>query len=78
MSESYSKVEIVRPKWTPEEWASKFLAALLGLALRTLIVWWFCAAWFPELGLTYWQLVLAVYAVRTLVTSAPFLPRPLK
>lgn len=78
MSELYSKVEIIRPKLTAEEAGTKFFAALFGLAIRVLIVWWFCASWFPELGLTYWQLILAVYAVRCLILPQPFIPRTLK
>ena len=71
MPESYIKAEIVRPKWKPEEWVANLVTGLLGLALRTLIVWWFFAAWLPEYGLTYWQLVLPVYAVRMLIAGNP-------
>jgi hypothetical protein len=72
LSESYIKAEIVRPKWTGEEWAANIAGGLLGLALRTLIVWWLFATWFPQLGLTYWQLALPVYAIRTVLANAPF------
>lgn len=71
MPETYIKAEIVRPKWNPEEWVSNFVVGILSLALRTFIVWWFFAEWFPEYGLTYWQLVLPVYAVRMLVAGNP-------
>lgn len=71
MSESYIKAEIVRPKWKAEDWAGNLFGGVLALALRTLIVWWFFAAWYPELGLTYWQLVLPVYAVRMLLVNSP-------
>ena len=75
MSEMYSKVEIVTPRWTADKWFAKFFGALFGIAFRVLIVWWAVAAWFPEMGLTYWQMVLPVYAIRTLFTSNPFTPR---
>ena len=71
MPESYIKAEIVRPRWTPEEWAQKITQALLALALLTLIVWWFFAAWFPTLGFTYWQLVLPVFVFRQLIGRGP-------
>jgi hypothetical protein len=48
------------------------------LAYRTLIVWWTVAVWFPELGLTYWQLVLPIYAFTVLthkVELKPILPK---
>jgi hypothetical protein len=78
MSESYIKAEIVRSKLSTPEAFGKILGWLGGLATRVLVVWWFFAAWFPELGLTYWQVVLPVYAVRMLVTSNAILGRPLK
>jgi len=71
MSESYIKAEIVRPKWSTEDWAANLFGGILALALRTLVVWWFFAAWYPELGLTFWQLVLPVYAVRMLLVHSP-------
>lgn len=70
-SESYTKVEIIRPKFTPEDWTKKIIQLLITLALTTLLVWWFFTAWLPELGLTYWQLVLPVFVVRQL-TLTPF------
>jgi hypothetical protein len=77
MSESYIKAEIVRPKWSTEDWFTKILTGIVGLALVTLIVFWFVATWFPELGLTYWQLVLPVFTFRML-TSHPLIGRQLK
>lgn len=71
MSESYIKAEIVRPKLSGVEAFMQLLTVLFGLASRVLIVWWFAAAWLPELGLTYWQMVLPVYAVRCLVGANP-------
>lgn len=71
MSETYIKAEIVRPKSTLEGTITDLLTGLLVLAMRTLIIWWVVAVWFPELGLTYWQLVLPVYAVRALIGKAP-------
>ncbi|MGP9488901.1 hypothetical protein CIK76_05005 [Glutamicibacter sp. BW80] len=78
MAEQYSKVEVVTPALNGEGWFGKVFAAIFMLALRTLIVWWFVAAWFPEIGLTFWQLVLPVYAIRTLFGNTPFTPRMLK
>lgn len=77
MSESYIKAEIVRPKWSPEEWFARVIGAFLGLALITLVVFWFFASWLPELGLTYWQLVLPIFAFRMLI-SRPLIGRQLK
>lgn len=71
MSETYIKAEIVRPKPNLEDTITDLLAGLLVLAMRTLVVWWFVAVWFPELGLTYWQLILPIYAVRALIGRAP-------
>jgi len=54
---------------------------LYVLAFRTLIVWWAVAVWFPSFGLTYWQLVLPVYAFTVLtskVTVKPVLPKGFK
>jgi hypothetical protein len=57
------KVEIVVPhlKTPKRERFALFLAKTVTLAIRTLIVFWFVATWFPELGLTYWALALPVY-----------------
>lgn len=71
MAESYIKAEIIRPKWSLDDFATNLFSGLLALALRTLVVWWFFTAWFPELGLTYWQLILPVYAVRMLIVNSP-------
>lgn len=78
MSEHYSKVEIVTPKWTSDKWVTKIFGALFGIALKTLVVWWFFAAWLPELGLTYWQLVLPVYAIVVLFPASGIRARILK
>ena len=59
------------------EWLTKIVSAVLNLALQTLIAFWFVATWFPEWGLTYWQLVLPVFTLRTL-TSHPLIGRQLK
>lgn len=77
MSESYIKAEIIRPKWSTEDWFAKIIGAFLGLALITLVVFWFFASWLPELGLTYWQLVLPIFAFRMLI-SRPLVGRQLK
>lgn len=78
MSESYIKAELVTPPLTGEQWFSKLFQMFFMIALRTLIVWWFVAAWFPEYGLTYWQLVLPVYAARTIFGDGLLTPRTLK
>lgn len=52
MSETPIQVEIVRPKWTSEEWGAKISGAILNIAILTLVVFWFFASWFPGLGLT--------------------------
>ena len=77
MSETYIKAEIVRPKPSAMDSFNLILAAFVNLAVRTLIVWWFFAAWYPQLGLTYWQLALPVFALRNLI-SRPFIGRQLK
>lgn len=70
MTENYTKVEIVKPvkDYNP---VANVLATLIMMALRVLIVWWAVATFFPELGLTYWQLILPVYAVRMLFGPPP-------
>lgn len=77
MPESYIKAEIVRPKWDREEWATKIISGIIHLGLVTLVAFWFFASWFPQFGLTYWQLVLPVFAVRNLI-APPMLGRQLK
>ena len=71
MSEQYIKAEIVRPKRPAVEVFGTVLGNLLWFAIIVLIVWWFFAAWFPQFGLTYWQLVLPVYAIRILIGRQP-------
>lgn len=60
------KVEIVRAEMG---FVASLFSTLFMIAFRTLFVWWAVAVWFPEFGLTYWQLVLPVYAVRMLLGS---------
>lgn len=55
------KVEVIRAEMP---FVLSLFNILLLLAIRTLVVWWAVAVWFPEFGLTYWQLVLPVYAAR--------------
>jgi hypothetical protein len=69
---SVQQVEVVNPKLSGTEAWTRIVAGLFGLAFRVLFVWWAVAVWFPELGLTYWQLILPVYAVRMLVGNASF------
>lgn len=71
MKETYAKVEIVRPHRTTAEQLGDIAGNLVMLAIRTLVVWWAIAAWFPEYGITYWQAILPVYAVRALITQRP-------
>lgn len=71
MSESYIKAEIVRPKWTPEVWVEKIVGAIMSIALTTLVVFWFVATWFPQWGITYWQLVLPVFTFKLLTGRGP-------
>jgi len=68
---SIQQVEIVKPARSIPEGLGELLGSLFGLALRVLIIWWAVAVWFPEAGLTYWQLVLPVYAVRALIGGRP-------
>lgn len=81
MTENYTKVEIVKPvkDFSP---AAHFVSSLVMLAIRVLVVWWAVASFFPELGLTYWQLILPVWALRLLFgpTSAEMatLPRHIR
>jgi hypothetical protein len=55
------KVELVTPVPAPKKAWRSLIKLLFGLALRVLFVFWFVSSWFPELGLTYWGLVLPVY-----------------
>ena len=75
MSEQYTKVEIIERKWNAEDWGTNLFAYLLSLAVLTLITWWFFATWFPELGYTYWQLVLPVFVFRALISRKGISPR---
>jgi hypothetical protein len=68
------QVEIVNPNWSTAETFGLFLGSLLWLGVRVLIVWWAVAAWFPQYGLTYWQLILPVWAFRALI-GPPIQPR---
>jgi hypothetical protein len=62
-----TQVEIVNPKLEWHETLGLVFSALIGLAVRVLIIWWAIASWAPELGLTYWQLFLPVVALRELI-----------
>ena len=68
---SIQQVEIVKPATSVPEKIGNIVGGLFGLAVRVLIIWWAVAVWFPEAGLTYWQLVLPVYALRALIIPAP-------
>jgi hypothetical protein len=65
-----TQVEIVNPKLSGKEAVERLIGSLLGLAYRVLFVWWAVAVWFPDLGVTYWQIILPVYAVRMLIGNA--------
>ena len=71
MAEQYIKAEIVRTQRPLTENIGTIFGGFFWLAYITLIVWWFVATWFPELGFTYWQLVLPVYAFRVLTGRMP-------
>lgn len=77
MGQHVIQAEIVRPLRPAAEQFGVFLAALFWLGFRVLIVWWALAAWFPELGITYWQAILPVYAIRCLVSSQTIIGRQL-
>jgi hypothetical protein len=64
-------VEIVRVKTTGAELATGIFQMLFMTALLTLMVWWTLAVYFPQLGLTYWGLILPVFAFRFLIGRAP-------
>lgn len=50
-------VEIVRPHRSPAE---RLLAAVLVVAVRTWVVMLGVGAFFPEVGLGFWQVLLAL------------------
>lgn len=70
MTENYTKVEIVKPvkDYNP---VTNYASTLLVIAIHVLMIWWAFASFFPELGLTYWQLILPVVAVRGLFGASP-------
>lgn len=69
------KVEVVRAEMG---FVGSLFAALFIIAYRTLFVWWAVAVWFPQYGLTYWQLVLPVYAAMMLFLPSGELKRTFK
>lgn len=74
---SIQQVEVVHPYKHDSELWGRLVGGFAGLGFRALIVWWAVAAWFPELGITYWQIILPVYAVRMLVGRS-WAPRSVK
>lgn len=62
---SIQKVEIVVPsiKSPPLERVSVGFAIAVALLIRTALVFWLVASWVPELGITFWQLILPLYVV---------------
>ena len=69
------KVEVVRAEMP---FALSLFATLFVVAWRTFFVWCAVAVWFPELGITYWQAILPVYAVRMLFGDAGVMKRTFK
>lgn len=61
------QVEIVKPSRPLPEALGELIGSFAWFAVRVLIIWWGVAVWFPEYGLTYWQLILPVYAIRALI-----------
>ena len=61
------QVEVVLKKLTPKQYRAQLTARAIMLAIRVLVVWWAAASFFPELGLTYWQIILPVFALRALI-----------
>lgn len=78
MAEQYVKAEIITPHADGATIFGKLFNSFVLMAIRVLIIWWAVAAWFPELGLTYWQLILPVYAIRMLTGNVAFTPRMLR
>jgi hypothetical protein len=73
---SIQKVEIVKPAGDPKQAGASIVRWLFSWNLRTLVVFWFVATWFPEWGLTYWALLLPVYIASWLfhTSDARFIP----
>jgi hypothetical protein len=64
------KVEVVVPaiKLPKRERLAIYLAKTTFVLFRTLLVFWLAASFAPELGLTYWGLILPVYVASWLFT----------
>lgn len=56
-------VEVVRAE---QPWPIALFTSLFVVTYLTFFVWVTAAVWAPQLGLTYWQLVLPVYTFRLL------------
>lgn len=69
------KVEVVKP-YRRLELRTEMIFAFIAMLLRTLFVWWAVAAWFPELGITYWQAILPVMALRMMFNNPSYKGRP--
>jgi hypothetical protein len=65
------KVEIVKP-YRQRELPIEILLDFIAIGIRTLFVWWTVAAWFPELGITYWETILPVYALRMMFNNPSY------
>lgn len=61
------KVEVVAA--APSSITYAIFVSLFALAYRTLFVWWALAVFFPEWGLTFWSLLLPVYALHVLISQ---------
>lgn len=65
-------VEIIERKPDDTETAARLLTTVfLRWPLMVTLTWWFFAAWFPQLGITWWALVLPVVAFRVLISRDP-------
>lgn len=60
------KVEVVRPSLEGEAASLAVTSWIISVLLEALLVWWFFASWFPQLGYTWWQLILPVVIVEFL------------
>lgn len=69
------KVEVVRAEMG---FVGSLFCILFVLAFKTFFVWWAAASWFPQFGLTYWQLVLPVCVLPMLFSHGHEIRRTFK
>ena len=66
------QVEVVRELPEASEIVSRVIAYVIAnVGITSLLAWWFFASWFPELGITWWSLVLPVWTIRFLFAGNP-------